>query len=97
MRFIYGLILGILATLIGSILYLAIGGGEYLLVLSPKYHEMRSSIDSLQKAEQQRDQLAGKLDALEKKFNELAQRYSELHAASKNDAPVANETARPPD
>ncbi len=97
MRFLYGLIFGVLATLIASILYLAIGGGDYLLVLSPKYHEMKTSIDMLQKAEQQRDQLAGKLDGLEKKFNELAQRYAELYGASKHDSPADGEVPKPQD
>lgn len=87
MRFLYGLIFGFLATLVAAILYLAIGGGDYLLVLSPKYHEMRTSIESLQKAEQQRDHLASKLDMLEKRFNDLAERYAQLQNAARGDAP----------
>jgi hypothetical protein len=95
MRFLYGFILGILSAVIAAILYLALGGGDYLLVLSPTYHEMKSSIDSLQRAAQQRDQLAGKLDDLEKRFSDLSRRFAELHAASKSPTPEGAEAAQP--
>jgi hypothetical protein len=80
MRFLYGLLLGILASLIAAILYLALGGGDVLLVLSPKYQEMKSRLDSLQKAAEQRDHLAGKLEDLETKFSDLTRRFSEMQA-----------------
>ena len=64
MRFVYGFILGVLASVISAILYLAFAGGEYLLQLSPHYHEMVSSISSLKEAKEQRDQLTARLDAL---------------------------------
>lgn len=76
MRFLYGLILGILASLIAAILYLALAGGEYLLILSPKYQEMRSRLLTLEKAEAQRDQLADRLRDLERRFTELSSRFA---------------------
>lgn len=76
MRFLYGLILGILASLIAAILYLALAGGEYLLILSPTYQEMRSRLLTLEKAEAQRDQLADRLRDLERRFTELSSRFA---------------------
>jgi uncharacterized phage infection (PIP) family protein YhgE len=99
MRFVYGLILGVLASVISAILYLAFSGGEYLLQLSPRYHEMVSTIASLKDAKDQRDQLAARLDALADGFDQLTRRFNELQettrdpahrgAASPGDAPVA--------
>jgi hypothetical protein len=86
MRFLYGLILGILASVIAAILYLALVGGEYLLILSPKYQEMRSRLIALEKAEAQRDQLADRLRDLERRFTELSARFSG----------IADETSEPP-
>ena len=82
MRFLYGVILGILASVIGAILYLALVGGEYLLILSPKYQEMKSRLASLEKAEAQRDALAGRLQDLERRFTDLGQRLTELHGGA---------------
>lgn len=81
MRFLYGLILGIITSVIAAILYLAFAGGDYLLVLSPKYHDMRSRLGELEKAEQQRAQLAEKLGKLEERFRDLARRFESLHAS----------------
>jgi len=78
MRFVYGVILGFLATVVGVILYLALGGGEYLLVLSPTYHGMKSRLEVLEKAEQQRDELARRLAELERRFQELARRFEDV-------------------
>jgi hypothetical protein len=78
MRFFYGFFVGVLATVIAAILYLAFAGGEYLLVLSPRYQEMKSSLASLEKAAQQRDQLATKLEDLERRFRDLAERFTEI-------------------
>jgi hypothetical protein len=78
MRFIYGTILGMLATVIGAILYLAFAGGDYLLALSPKYHDLASRIENCSKAEAQRDQLAQRLESLEASFEALTRRFNEL-------------------
>lgn len=86
MRFVYGFIAGLLVCVIGAILYLALGGGEMLLVLSPQYHEMKSKISALEKAEQQRDQLASKLEDLEKRFGELSQRFTDLQSTARREA-----------
>ena len=40
-----GFILGVLVSVITAILYLAFLGGDYLLQLSPRYHDMASTID----------------------------------------------------
>lgn len=78
MRFVYGFILGVLASVISAILYLAFAGGEYLLQLSPHYHEMVSTIASLKEAKEQRDQLSARLDALADGFDQLTRRFNEL-------------------
>jgi hypothetical protein len=78
MRFVYGFILGVLASVISAILYLAFAGGEYLLQLSPHYHEMVSTIASLKDAKEQRDQLSARLDALADGFDQLTRRFNEL-------------------
>ena len=38
-------------TTIGSILYLAFAGGDYLLQLSPTYQEMRTRLGELERTE----------------------------------------------
>jgi hypothetical protein len=81
MRFLYGLVLGVLGSLIAAILYLALAGGDVLLVLSPKYQDMRSRLASAEKAAEQRDHLAEKLETLESKFNDLTRRFTEMQAA----------------
>lgn len=81
MRFIYGFIFGILVSVISAILYLAFAGGDYLLLLSPKYHELASAISSCQHAEQQRDMLAKRLESLEGSFDALTRRFNEIPAA----------------
>jgi hypothetical protein len=92
MRFLYGVILGILASVIGAILYLALAGGEYLLILSPKYQEMKSRLTALEKAESQRDELADRLQDLERRFTDLGQRLTELRGG----APAPGSVAEPP-
>ncbi len=78
MRFIYGFISGVLVSMIAAILYLAFAGGEYLLQLSPRYHDMVSTISGLQEAKQQRDQLASRLEALAGAFDTLTRRFDGL-------------------
>lgn len=78
MRFIYGFILGTLSSVIAAILYLAFAGGEYLLQLSPRYHDMASTISGLQEAKQQRDQLAARLETLSGAFDALTRRFDDL-------------------
>lgn len=86
MRFIYGFIMGVLVTVIFAILYLAFANGDYLLQLSPQYHEMTSTIASLKAAKEQRDQLAARLDALAAGFDQLTRRFNDLQEATREPA-----------
>ena len=83
MRFVYGFILGVLVTVISAILYLAFANGEYLLQLSPHYHEMTSTIVSLKEAKEQRDQLAARLDTLANGFEQLTHRFNDLQETTR--------------
>ena len=94
MRFLYGVILGVLASVIGAILYLALAGGEYLLILSPKYQEMKSRLAALEKAEAQRDDLANRLQDLERRFTDLGARLTELRGGN-GSAPVTTPEPAP--
>jgi hypothetical protein len=99
MRFVYGFILGVLASVISAILYLAFAGGEYLLQLSPHYHEMVSSIASLKEAKEQRDQLTVRLDALADGFDQLTRRFNELQETTRepmHHAPAVQSDGAPP-
>src|SRR5205807_1816254 len=78
MRFIYGFILGVLVSVPAASLCLAFLGGDYLLQLSPRYHDMASTIASLREAKEQRDQLAVRLDALADGFDQLTRRFNEM-------------------
>jgi len=50
MRFLFGFTLGVLLTILGSVAWLtSLGGGDYLLTLSPRFQEMQSSLGSLEK------------------------------------------------
>jgi hypothetical protein len=82
MRFIYGWLLGVIASVIGAILYLAFADGQYLLQLSPRYHEMQSTIAGLKEAKQQRDQLADRLEMLTGSLEDLTRRFNELRETS---------------
>jgi hypothetical protein len=84
MKFFYGLVLGILATLVGTILYLGLGGGELLLKLSPTFHEMKTRLEVLGRAEEQRLELARKLELLEQKFSGLAERFEALRRSAES-------------
>jgi hypothetical protein len=106
MRFVYGFILGVMVSVITAILYLAFLGGDYLLQLSPRYHDMASTIVSLREAKEQRDQLAVRLDALADGFDQLTRRFNELqetvrqpaqpaHRGPGVEAPLPEPTARP--
>src|SRR5262245_55312898 len=100
MRFVYGFILGVLASVIAAILYLAFAGGEYLLQLSPHYHDMVSSIAALKEAKEQRDQLTARLDALADGFDQLTRRFNELQETTREPLPhgpaALGESAPPP-
>ncbi len=89
MRFIYGFIMGVLVTVISAILYLAFSSGDYLLQLSPHYHEMTSEIASLREAKQQRDQLAARLDTLASGFEQLTRRFNDLQEATRGRGPAS--------
>lgn len=95
MRFIYGFIMGVLTTTIASILYLAFGGGEYLVQLSPHYHELNSEVAALRDAKLQRDQLASRLDTLAKSFDELTRRFAGLQRSAPDPAAGEAPTAEP--
>ena len=99
MRFVYGFILGVLASVIAAILYLAFAGGEYLLQLSPHYHDMVSSIASLKDAKEQRDLLTARLDALADGFDQLTRRFNELQETTREPghrAPSVQNDMAPP-
>jgi hypothetical protein len=81
MRFIYGFVLGVLLSIVTAILYLAFTGGDYVLQLSPRYHEMVSTITALKEADGQRDQLASRLETLTESFDTLTRRFNELQGA----------------
>jgi len=81
MRFIYGTLFGLMASVIAAILYLAFADGQYLLQLSPRYHEMQSTIGSLKEAKEQRDQLTERLELLAGSLDELTRRFNELREA----------------
>jgi hypothetical protein len=96
MRFIYGIVFGVMASVIGAILYLAFADGQYLLQLSPRYHEMRSTIAGLQEAKQQRDELAARLEKLTASLDDLTRRFNELRetgcgTATTRPGPIAAE------
>jgi hypothetical protein len=65
-------------TTVGGVLYLAFYGGDYLVQLSPKYQEMRTKLGELDRAEEHRQQLVERLDAIEKEFARLAGRGETL-------------------
>jgi hypothetical protein len=93
MRFLYGLILGLMSAVIGAILYLALAGGEYLLVLSPAYHEMKTQLAVLERADRHREELAKKLEVLEGRFQDLSRRFEHLRSAAEEppEAPAVPE------
>lgn len=82
MRFVYGMIFGVLVSVVSAILYLAFAGGEYLLALSPTWHEMRSRLGELEKAERHRAALAERLEKLDGRFRDLAQRFERLQPSA---------------
>jgi hypothetical protein len=101
MRFIYGMVFGVMASVIGAILYLAFADGQYLLQLSPRYHEMRSTIAGLQEAKQQRDALAARLEKLTAALDDLTRRFNELREtgcgpAATHPGPIAGEPSAAP-
>ena len=93
MRFIYGIILGVMASVIGAILYLAFADGAYLLQLSPRYHDMQSTIAALSEAKMQRDQLTARLESLAGSFNDLSRRFNELRETGCDPTPGRPATA----
>ena len=106
MRFIYGTLFGVMASVIAAILYLAFADGQYLLQLAPRFHEMQSTIGTLKEAKEQRDQLADRLELLAGSLDELTQRFNELrevgcapaaaHATSPVEPTPKAEPAPPP-
>lgn len=97
MRFIYGFILGVLVSVVSAILYLAFTGGDYLLQLSPRYHEMVSTIESLREAKGQRDELASRLDTLTESFDDLTRRFNQMQGTERapgqvHEGPAATRT-----
>lgn len=92
MRFLYGLLLGVMTTTVGAILYLAFLGGDYLLQLSPTYQEMRTRLGELERTEEHRRELVGRLESMNRKFAELAERFDTL----RQNAPMATPEPEPP-
>lgn len=95
MRFIYGFILGVLTSTIGAILYLAFAGGEYLVQLSPHFHELTSEVGALRDAKLQRDQLATRLDTLTRSFDELTRRFVDLERGPRDPSRPADALESP--
>ena len=100
MRFLYGLIFGVMLTTVGAILYLAFTGGEYLLQLSPAYQEMRGRLVDLERVDDQRAELAGRLDMMAERFSDLSRRFevmqAEMHAPQGTSAPEPTSRASKP-
>jgi|ERR1051325_9293918 len=100
MRFVYGFILGVLVSVIVAILYLAFGGGDYLLQISPRYHDLVSQLASLRDVKEQRDLLAQRLDALADGFDQLTRRFNELQETMRDPqhrrGPLADSPVPPP-
>ncbi len=94
MRFIYGTLFGVMASVIAAILYLAFADGQYLLQLSPRYHEMQSTLGTLKEAKEQRDQLVDRLELLAGALDELTRRFNELRETGCGPA-VARPAATP--
>jgi hypothetical protein len=97
MRFIYGFMLGVLASVIAAILYLAFGGGGYLLELSPRYHDMAATITALKEAKEQRDQLAARLETLAGAFDALTRRFNDLQEPGRHSAEPPAAPEKPPE
>lgn len=95
MRFLYGTIFGVLVTVVAAILYLAVAGGEYLLRLSPEYHDMKSRVANLEKADEQRDMLMKRLETLEEKFQSLRERFTNLSEQTPPEPPTSTEESPP--
>lgn len=95
MRFIYGTLFGLMASVIAAILYLAFADGQYLLQLSPRYHEMQSTIGSLKDAKEQRDQLTDRLELLAGALDELTRRFNELRETGCAPATATRPVATP--
>ena len=91
MRFLYGLLLGVIGTTVAGILYLAFAGGDYLLQLSPTYQELRTRADDLERAEVHREQLVARLDAMHSQFAELSRRFRSLHEKAETATPSAEQ------
>lgn len=94
MKFIVGLLLGLILGIGGTAGFLiSAGGGDYLVVTSPRVRELESS---LKQADQEREWLRGQLRdsneilvKLESRFVALATRFEDLgsHAATLLGAP----------
>jgi len=96
MRFIYGFVLGVLGSVIAAILYLAFAGGDYLLQVSPRYHEMVSTIEACKQAKGQRDQLASRLETLADSFDALTRRFNELQGTTREPTQPSTEKGAAP-
>lgn len=87
MRFLYGFLIGLTATSVAAILYLAFAGGDYLLQLSPNYQEMRTRLGELERLDRDRQELVVRLDAMEKQFSALSERFARLAERAPREAP----------
>ncbi|MDG2308879.1 MAG: hypothetical protein P8R42_30215 [Candidatus Binatia bacterium] len=99
-KFIMGLLLGLILGIGGTAVFLiSAGGGDYLVVTSPRVRELETS---LKQADQEREWLRGQLRdsnqilvKLESRFVALATRFGDLgsQAATLLAAPVVKEAS----
>lgn len=102
-RFIIGLLLGLLLGIGGTAAFLiTAGGGDYLIVSSPRVRELEASLKNV---DQDRQWLRTRLDEaneslakLESRFSGLAARFESIAgtaAAASGDAPAPSPAALP--
>jgi hypothetical protein len=103
-RFVIGLLLGLLLGIAGASAFLiTAGGGDYLIVSSPRVRELEAS---LKQAEQERQWFSKRLDEfsdlttkLESRFASLATRFEALSTEAHRDGvqarPEPSPTASP--
>jgi len=85
-RFLFGLLIGAIVGVAGTAYFFSMGGGDYLLVSSPRVNRLEHD---LQQVTQEREQVAKKLEetttVVEKmttRFTDLERRFHTLEALS---------------
>ncbi|MBI3302477.1 MAG: hypothetical protein HYZ72_10450 [Deltaproteobacteria bacterium] len=90
LRFLFGLLLGVIAGVGGTAYFFSTGGGDYLLASSLRVHRLE---EDLHRVSQEREQIAKKLEEttalVEKmtgKFDDLERRFQMLESAGHKSA-----------